>query len=630
MMAHLLTVLLLLAPPQAPAQKPVSIEGRVLRTGTTDPIPNVPVTLVKSGANSPNLTAAAAATLESLQRLVSDNPGLAQSTIDSLISSQEQALGLPAGSLQPGAQNTALTDAAGHFSFANQAPGKFNIRATREGFFGPSVNGSPSTSVSVTITVEADKPAPPADLYMVKGGVISGRVRDPNGQPASGITIAAHRVTFANGRPQWTVQLSKPTDDRGEYRIFWIGPGDYYVGTTPRTITTVPGLQDSWARTFFPGVTDPASASVIQIRDGSEVPSIDFTIQSLATPSVFKITGRGSNPLAVPNATTGALDRTLSNFILSPREPGILDSVNPPSVQNALSSNARPNGEFEIRNVRPGSYDLITYFITPVTPGPAPGAAAPGTTTPAAPPVPPPVRRYYIDRVRVDVRNSDVEGIQLEVRKGTEVKGRVVVQGSGSIQLDKIRLIFHSQDTIPDAFASIMGAVVVDASGEFTIPDVPAARLSLQVTGLPENAYVVDILQNGASIFDSAFTVGSEPVTGLRVEIGASGGIIEGTVENGDHKAAANATVVLVPPADHRANPMMYKTVQTDPSGHYSMKGVPPGQYTLFAWENVPSTAWMNSDFLAKYQNRGRAVVATGDASQSIQLNLIPDEINRR
>jgi len=58
-----------------------------------------------------------------------------------------------------------------------------------------------------------------------------------------------------------------------------------------------------------------------------------------------------------------------------------------------------------------------------------------------------------------------------------------------------------------------------------------------------------------------------------------------------------------------------------------SMIGVPPA---LFAWENVFSTAWMNSDFLAKYQNRGRAVVATAGASQNVPLSLIPDEINRR
>src|SRR5262249_36089021 len=141
----------------------------------------------------------------------------------------------------------------------------------------------------------------------------------------------------------------------------------------------------------------------IQVRDGSEVSSIDFTIQSLASTSVFKITGRATNPLAVPNATTGAVDRTLSTFILSPREPGILDSINPPSMANSLPPNARPNGEFEIRNVRPGSYDLITYFIPPITPIPTPPAAA---GTPTTPPAPPPIRRYFIDRARVDVRNS--------------------------------------------------------------------------------------------------------------------------------------------------------------------------------------------------------------------------------
>jgi len=38
----------------------------------------------------------------------------------------------------------------------------------------------------------------------------------------------------------------------------------------------------------------------------------------------------------------------------------------------------------------------------------------------------------------------------------------------------------------------------------------------------------------------------------------------------------------------------------------------------------------MNPDFLAKYQNCGRAIVVSHGAHLEAQLELIPDDINRR
>jgi hypothetical protein len=72
------------------------------------------------------------------------------------------------------------------------------------------------------------------------------------------------------------------------------------------------------------------------------------------------------------------------------------------------------------------------------------------------------------------------------------------------------------------------------------------------------------------------------------------------------------------------------RVATTDDKGNFSMKGVPPGEYTLFAWESVPVTAWMNSDFLARYQNRGRQVLVTLGTRMNVQLDQIPDNSNRR
>jgi hypothetical protein len=82
--------------------------------------------------------------------------------------------------------------------------------------------------------------------------------------------------------------------------------------------------------------------------------------------------------------------------------------------------------------------------------------------------------------------------------------------------------------------------------------------------------------------------------------------------------------VVLVPPEERRRNALRYKTGTTDPDGEFTMQGVPPGQYTAFAWESLFPTAWMNPKLLEQYKGRGRSVeVATGVQLQ-LQLSVIP------
>jgi sarcosine oxidase gamma subunit len=456
---------------------------------------------------------------------------------------------------------------------------------------------------------------------MIKAGIITGRVRDPNRQPVPGIVVSATRTSYYNGRPQLNSVISKPTDDRGVFRIFWVSPGEYFVDATPRVATGVPGPQDSWARTFFPGVADPNTATSLVVKDGAEIEGIDFSMQSLSSTATFKISGKVINPLVVPNSTAGTVSNLLG-FTLQPRELGILDSATTPGIRQTVG----PNGEFEIRKVRPGSYDL---FVAYQLPRPLPGAPPP-SGTPAATPAPLLLTRFYIDRAPVDIRDSDVEGITLQIQPGTELRGNVVGQGSTSIAMDKIRIRLRQLDSMPEGYAVIVGEISVDSNGEFSTQNVPSARYALRFSGLPETAYVADVRQGGTTVFDSGFTLGNQPGTMIEVLVNSNGALIEGSVQAADKKPSANASVVLVPPASHRQNALLYKTVQTDENGRFSLKGVAPGEYTLYAWANVPSTAWMNSDFLAKYQNRGRAVVVSQGNRLEAQLELIPDDINRR
>jgi protocatechuate 3,4-dioxygenase beta subunit len=538
---------------------------------------------------------------------------------------------------------TALTDGSGRFSFRELPPGRYTVRAELDGYFAAPLNGSAPAALTKTINVQEGKTNPSEDLVMVKGSVVAGRIRDPNGQPISGMNVAVYRVTYTNGRKTWSIFNQKPTDDRGEYRIYWLFPGEYYVGGIPRVPGAIPGPQDSWARTFYPGTTDPGTAMPIEIKDGSEVTGADITIQTVST-GMFKISGIAINNAARPNPATGVVDRSISSFVLSPREPGVLDSVNPPSVVNALPTASRANGEFELRNIRPGAYDL--FPVAPVitdTVATAPGTVATGATLPAAgtftsvqviggnvvttvsgPGGQPTTRRQPTGRVSVEV-NRDIADLRVAVNLGAPLSGEVLVNGTGGLAIkpESMRLILRSLDTTPASFVSLIGTIPVDAAGKFTAVNVPEARYTFQISGLPATAYVADIRQGGTSVMDSGF-VHDQSATPIQIVVDANGVTLQGKVVNSEGKPAANATVVLVPPQARRQNALLYKNVTTNETGSFTLRGVSPGPYTIFAWESVPPTAWQNAEFISKYEARGQQINLSASSSAEVQLNVIP------
>lgn len=628
---------------QSQAPKGV-IEGRVIRAGTREPISNVLITLmapIPANATS-NLAPDIAARLSNQINDITESgirTGLAQDAIDNNIENvRRNAI---AGTTRP---VTAMTDGSGRFSFRDLAPGRYTVRAELNGYFVAPLNGTAPAALTKTINVQEGKTNPPEDLVMVKGSVVAGRIRDPNGQPISGMTVGVYRVTYNNGRKMWSIFNQNSTDDRGEYRIYWLFPGEYYVGVLPRAPGPIPGPQDSWARTFYPGTTDPGSAMPIEIKDGGEVSGTDFTIRTVLA-GTFRISGMVINNAARPNPATGVTDRSIASFVLAPREPGVLDSVNPPSVVNALPTASRANGEFEIRNIRPGAYDL--YPVAPVITDPvatAPGTVATGATLPAAGTVTsvqivggnvvttlnsasggrPTTRRQPTGRVPVEV-NRDIVDLRVVVSLGAPLSGEVLVNGTGgsAIKPESMRLILRSLDTTPASFVNSIGAIPVDAAGKFTALNVPEARYTFQVTGLPATAYVADIRQGGTSVMDNGF-VHDQSAAPIQIIVDANGVTLQGTVVNADGKPAANATVVLVPPQARRQNALLYKNVSTNETGTFTLRGVAPGTYTAFAWESVPPGAWQNAEFLARYEARGHQINLSAASVAEVQLNVIP------
>src|SRR5437867_4249532 len=121
-------------------------------------------------------------------------------------------------------ENAAILDSItteddGRFSFGSVAPGRYRLTVTRRGYTRP----------PLTITLGAGQPAEDIQLNMALTGAISGRVVDAGGRPMGNVEVKAMKASYPEGRRILTPVQSVLTNDLGEYRLFWLAPGRYYV-----------------------------------------------------------------------------------------------------------------------------------------------------------------------------------------------------------------------------------------------------------------------------------------------------------------------------------------------------------------------------------------------------------------
>jgi len=190
------------------------------------------------------------------------------------------------------------------------------------------------------------------------------------------------------------------------------------------------------------------------------------------------------------------------------------------------------------------------------------------------------------------------------------------------LKLDVLRPV----DRTPTIFTVTPRGLPFDSNGKLNIDDIPEGKYLASIYPLPPTWYLADIRQGDVSVFDSGFKV-SPQAAPVRFVLNATGSSISGMVRNTDGRPVSEASLILVPPDDSRWNVFRFLKSDSDRGGKFSFRGVRPGNYTLFAFENPPFNAWLNSEFMSHYENRGVPVhVEAGAAIEMQNLIAIPPE----
>ncbi len=231
---------------------------------------------------------------------------------------------------------------------------------------------------------------------------------------------------------------------------------------------------------------------------------------------------------------------------------------------------------FEIRGVTPGAYFIIGT-----------GIGHPQGKT----------ERLFSEVIGVIVGNQDVKSVAVPLFVTTTVSGNVSISDgvSTAMDLSGLRVNLVRSDGQPGPRPSAKST----ARGEFTIPDVPAGDYDVFLDSLPSGAYVDTVrlglrfsgLQGGMRIDTSS------PPGNLAVGLSFAGGNVQGRAIDRTGNPMAGAQVVLVPEARWRKRPDRYLLSVTDSSGNFSIAGIPPGNYSVFAFEKVENGVYYDPEF---------------------------------
>src|SRR5215471_5820692 len=352
-------VLLLLAYSPTEHAQPVQVttatlEGRVLRQGNSDPIPQAHLTLIRLNPNLPT-TKEAIHLVQSVATLMKDQNANVPGFIEGFLNPNSQAINVAPDVVRPLSVSNTFSDETGSFKFENLPAGRYILTAEREGFYAPPVGDDSETTVTRIVDARNGEIPTSIELRMVQAAAISGQIHDPLGKPVPGIRVETYQLSYPNGIPTWDSKVNPNyTNDSGEFRFTGLRPGQYFIGVIPRVIGYV--VDSQWARTFYPGTVDPTAAQDVAIREGEDVKGIDITIRT-SNAGKYKVSGTAIN--SRPNSP----DKSISEFYVVPRVPSLTDGTRLSPHMNVLPAASRTNGEFEIWDVEPGIYDLYPMVL---------------------------------------------------------------------------------------------------------------------------------------------------------------------------------------------------------------------------------------------------------------------------
>jgi hypothetical protein len=538
---------------------------------------------------------------------------------------------------------TVTTDDLGVFTFKDLPAAAYTLTASKPGYLDSIYGqrrpgtGRPGTSIQLADGQHLEK----LTFQLARGGAIMGTVVDEQGEPVFGQQVRVYRYVRRSGERTLQSAGTDVTDDRGQYRIPVLLPGEYIVSTFPRESPSDAAIEDlkraaesmaasaragadeqmlvrlkedisrardikadetseSYAPVYYPGTTQASGAQSIMIEVGQERAGVDFQLQLVRT---AKISG------VVTAADGGALASTIIALADA-------DQI----VPGVTARTARPDadGRFTIGGVPPGRYVIFARAASMTSfnvQGPTPESPVIKTTSTLGT-----TQFWAMSDVLVDGRN--VPDLALTMQKGMTVSGVVRTDSSGGQTFDLARVRVSLSLVGPAGLGNLIPDVpgTADAAGRFSIAGAVPGKYRVSVAGAPAAWTPKSAVFNGRDALDFFVEVKpGEDQSGV-ITLTTHPGTLSGMLQDSSGQPTAAYTIIVFPSEERLWAAPARRILATRPAtdGRYSFSGLPAGEYRLVAVTDVEPGQWYDPAFLRELG--GLALPITlGDGERRVQ-----------
>ena len=459
------------------------------------------------------------------------------------------------------------------------------------------------------------------NFNLPRDSVVAGRVLDEDGEPLALASVLVFQYVYRQGQRVLVPRGADRSDDRGQYRVFGLEPGEYFVSAqVPRSVTVEGGrgrqgtppfaagggllglgrlggglrwagsVDDEqaesigYAATCCPGVTNLRDAIGVTVGVGQEAAGVDFSIQLVPTAqvrgTVLDLDGGpafGTQVVRVPADGPS----TLWGFRLSGR--------------------AQPDGTFRVSNVPPGQY-LVRARSQ------AQRGASPLFTSD-----------------QITVAGQDVSNLLLMLSPGAHISGSVSFDTTTVAQpadLTRIRVTAPSLDPVPFG-GNTNGRVQED--GTFTLSNVAAGARLIRASGPPEEWTLKAVHLAGRDVIDTPLDFGGvRDVAGVTLVFTDRVSELSGIVFDEAGSVRMDLTVIAFPTDSSLWRPQarQIQASRPDQNARYQIRGLPAGDYWLVAVDLVQQGEWYDPRFLDRIRTAAERITIREGEIVSFNLTI--------